>query len=174
MKKVKLISALMGSALLACAACANANANAIHSIGILDTAPYSIANPYVNNASVQGIFLDTYNFSLNNPHWVTGSINQFTLSLGAYNVINIDGLALKLFDVSNNWLAEVGGAGQISNMLAGGSYYVTISGIANGLAGGNYTFAAVAQPVPEPSSWSLLLAGLAVAGFMAFRRRSVS
>lgn len=48
-----------------------------------------------------------------------------------------------------------------------------MSGISSSSADGNYTFAAIAQPVLEPNGWSLLAAGLVVTGFMAFRRRSI-
>ena len=172
MKIAELISALSGAALLMAAASAHASTTNI--IGILDAAPYSIANPYVSNASVQGAFLNTYNFSLNNTNLFTGSVSQLTLSLGSSNVLNIDSLALKLFDGSNNQLANVTGAGQISSTLLSGSYHLGISGSGNGLVGGNYTFAAVAQPVPEPDGWILFVAGLVVTGFMVSRRRSAS
>jgi hypothetical protein len=171
MKTTKLINTLLGGALLICAV--SAYADATYNIGILDAAPYSTANPYINNASILGTFLDTYNFSLNNNNVVTGSVSQLTLSLGAYNVLNINGLALNLFDASNSWLAGVTGAGQITDTLLNGIYHVNISGTTNGLSGGNYTFAAVAQPVPEPGSWAMLLAGLVVTGVIAIRRRSV-
>lgn len=172
MKIAKFVSGLSGGALIIVAACANADVT--YNIGTLDAAPYSIANPYVNNASVLGSFLDTYNFSLDNTNYVSGGISQLTLSLGAYDVLNIDGLALDLFNASNTWVAGVTGAGQITSTLTNGSYHVNISGIANGSAGGNYTFAAVAQPVPEPDGWKMLVAGLALTGFMAFRSRIVS
>lgn len=171
MKITKLISTLLGGALLICVA--SAHADTTYNIGILDAAPYSTTNPYVNNTSVFGSFLDTYDFSLNSTNLVSNSASQLTLSLGAFNVLNINNLALDLFNASNNWIAGVSGAGQITSLLANGSYHVNISGITTGLAGGNYTFAAVASPVPEPEGWKLLIAGLTVTGFMAFRRRSV-
>lgn len=171
MKIAKVINTLLGGVMLICAA--NAHANTVYNIGVLDDAPYSSANPYLNNASVLGTFLDRYDFSLNNTDFVSGSVSQLTLSLGAYNVLNIDGLALNLFDGSNTLLVGVSGAGQITELLASGNYHVNISGSTTGLAGGNYTFSAVAQPVPEPAGWTLLLAGLAMTGFVAMRRRSV-
>jgi hypothetical protein len=172
MKTTKLKSTLMGGALLIGAV--SAQADNIYNIGILDAPPYSISNPYINNASVSGTFMDTYNFSLNNTDLVSGSVSQLTLSLGAYDILNINGLALNLFDASNNWLAGVTGSGQITDTLLNGVYHTNISGTTNGLAGGNYTFSAVAQPVPEPDGWMLLLAGLVVTGFIAIRRRNVS
>lgn len=167
----KLINSLIGGTLLLCAT--SANADATYNIGILDAAPYGISNPYVNNASVVSTFLDTYNFSLDNTDLVSGSVSQLTLSLGAYNVLNIDNLALNLFDSSNTLLAGVTGVGQFTQLLANGSYHVDIAGNTTGLAGGNYTFSAVAQPVPEPDGWVLLLAGLSMIGFMTMRGRSV-
>jgi len=169
MKIAKLISVL---ALFIGAA--SAHADTVNNIGVLDAAPYSTTNPYVKNATVVGSFMDRYDFSLNNTDLLTSSVSQLTLSLGAYNVLNINGLTLNLFGASDTWLAGVNGAGQLSDTLANGSYYVKIAGVTTGLAGGNYTFSAVAQPVPEPDGWSLLAAGLVFTGFMVFRRRSVS
>lgn len=173
MKVTKLISAMIVGALLICTA--SAYANTVYDIGVLDDAPYSLTSPYVNNASVSpGSFLDRYNFSLNNTNEVASSVSQLTLSLGAYDILDISNLKLNLFDVSNAWVTGVSGPGQLTSLLSNGSYYVKVSGTAIGLAGGNYTFSAVAQPVPEPDGWMLLLVGLTVTGFMAFRRRSVS
>lgn len=171
MKIVKLMNTLLGGALLLCAV--SAQADTVYNIGILDDAPYSLSNPYVNNASVTGSFLDTYAFSLNNISNVGASVSQLTLSLGAFNVLDISNLGLNLFEVGTGWLAGVNGPGQINSLLNNGDYYVRVAGVTTGLAGGNYTFSAVAQPVPEPEGWALVLSGLAVTGFMAFRRRNV-
>jgi hypothetical protein len=171
-KIAKLTSNVLAGVLLICAA--SAHANNTYNIGILDEAPYSLTNPYVNNASVIGSFLDTYNFSLSNVSNVSGSVNQLTLSLGAFNVLNIDNIGLNLFDSSNNWLIGLSGAGQVTSILNSGNYYATVFGTANGSAGGNYTFSTVAQPIPEPDSWMLMLAGLVAAtGFTVLRRRGV-
>ena len=148
-----------------------ASADASYNIGALDAAPYSTTNPYLNNASVApGSFLDQYNFSLNNFNQVSNSVSQLTLSLGALNVLDISNLRMRLFSVSNGWQATVLGQGQISTALANGSYFVKIDGIADGLAGGNYTFSAVANPVPEADTFAMMLAGLGMMGFVAARR----
>jgi len=165
----KLAHILLGSAMLIGAASANA---ATYNIGVLDSAPFSITNPYVNNASVTGTFLDTYNFSLKDTSLVSNSLNQLTLSLGPTNILNINGLVLDLYNASNQLQATVTGTGQETKTLANGSYSVNILGTTTGLAGGNYTFSAAAEPVPEPDGWMMLIAGLGLMGFMVRRRKS--
>ncbi|WP_428503271.1 FxDxF family PEP-CTERM protein [Roseateles sp.] len=53
-----------------------------------------------------------------------------------------------------------------------GNYTITVSGIAN-RNNSFYTFNVDVSPVPEPSSYALLMAGLGVVGFMARRSRKV-
>ena len=59
-------------------------------------------------------------------------------------------------------------------LTAGASYYYTVTGTANGGVGGAYSFIASASPIPEPGTYALMLAGIGVVGFMAFRRRDRS
>lgn len=56
----------------------------------------------------------------------------------------------------------------LSGLLAAGSYSASLSGIADGSLGGGYEFSIAA--VPEPAEWMMLLAGLAVLGFIARRK----
>lgn len=169
---MKLINLFLASVLLITATVASANSN--YNIGVLDDATYSVSNPYINNVTISpgSSFVDVYNFILNNTNLFSGSGAQLPLSFPGYDVLNISNLTLKLFDASDVWLG-VTGTTQISDTLVKGSYHVNISGIANGSAGGNYTFAAVAQPVPEPNGWVMLLAGLGMIGFVTLRRRNV-
>ena len=54
--------------------------------------------------------------------------------------------------------------------LMAGDYYYKVSGKANGASGGFYATTSSTSPVPEPESYALLLAGLAVGGLI-YRRR---
>lgn len=172
----KMLPGLMSIFLLAGPTLASANT---YNIGILDAAPYSITNPYINNATIPttgNSFLDTYNFSLNNTNSVSNSTSQLTLSIGAVNVLNISNLTMDLYNSSGmlTGITGITSSGQITSLLANGSYNVDITGTATGLAGGNYTFSAVAQPIPEPGEWLLMLCGLCLVGFIATRRNNNS
>ena len=59
--------------------------------------------------------------------------------------------------------------------LAAGNYYyqVTAQVVSTALAGSYLLSSTLAQPVPEPESYALMLAGLAGVGFVAARRNKV-
>ena len=68
-------------------------------------------------------------------------------------------------------LGSVGAGGSLTNLgLSPGNYYLQFTGTAYGV-GGQYSAAINAVPVPEPETYSMMLAGLGAVGFLARRRR---
>lgn len=116
-----------------------------------------------------GSFMDKIAFNLtsqSNGSFGAGALN---FTVGGVPLLNISGLSLSLFDGSDNQLGN--GLDFSINALNGGNYYLKVSGVANGLAGGMYGGGINVSAVPEPGTWTTLLAGLAMFGFMAYRRR---
>lgn len=125
--------------------------------------------PFGNGVS----FSDTWNFTLSSfsdasvlisanfsrPEFAFSNF-QATISGGAFPAPE----ALNLTSGSSFQILE--GAGQ----AIAGNYTITVSGISN-RNNSFYTFGIDVTPVPEPSSYALLMAGLGVVGFMARRSR---
>jgi hypothetical protein len=115
----------------------------------------------------KGLFSNTYDFSIPTLSDVGGGVSNLYLKIGK-----------KTWDISNLSLTLMSGStvlGQGSAFdvlgLAQGNYSFTVAGNAIGTKGGKYFFNAVAAPVPEPSSWAMMLGGLGLIGFMSYRRR---
>ncbi len=113
----------------------------------------SLSPVYVNNATVQGGFSDTYNFTITTPSDDAASVTNDPLSLGTSDILNISGLTMSFFDSGNHLLrsSSVSGA-SVNGSLAIGSYHAVISGNTGGIAGGNYTFEMSATPLAPPAS----------------------
>ena len=90
----------------------------------------------------------------------TGLISNLTLDL--YAGSGATGSALQTHVSADGSLID------LATVLASGDYSARISGVANGEVGGGFQFSIAA--VPEPAEWMMLLAGLAVVGFMARRK----
>lgn len=58
-------------------------------------------------------------------------------------------------------------------LATAGNYYFEIKGFAAGTSGAAYkvTSSLALAPVPEPSAWALMVAGLGMIGFISHRRR---
>jgi hypothetical protein len=122
---------------------------------------------------VSGSFSDKLSFSFAQPAYGGGWVNDMAFTIPGFGSYNIDGLEVKLYtasDVLVNTLSGPVDSKSGSGTFAPGSYYFTVSGIANGTLGGEYVFSAQALPVPEPESYAMLLAGLGLIGAMVRRR----
>lgn len=121
--------------------------------------------------SVTGSFLDKINFSLTSESLGSFGAGPLNFSVGGAPVLNISGMSMSLFDSNANNLGS--GLDFTLSSLAAGNYYLQVSGNANGFMGGLYAGGIEVSAVPEPGVWSSLMAGLAMLGFMAYRRRQV-
>lgn len=133
----------------------------------------------VNGVStVTGSFSDTFNFDVVNPYnWVGGNIANLPVAFFVGDLFNITGLTVTFYDTYNaggSMLGTYTGSSYFAptGLMPAGDYSFVVSGTATGWSGGMYTYAAVAQPVPEPGTYGLLLAGLGLIGFMTRRRSS--
>lgn len=142
-------------------------------LGVLDDQPDVVTRTFTS----PGIsFNDDYIFDLVLDSDVSGSATNLKLSLNGISFLNIDNFSLSLYDSANTFLGSatlMDGSYQLNDVFltAGNDYYFRVSGTVSGWYGGSYSFSAVAQPIPEPETYALMLAGLGALGYMSRRRR---
>lgn len=117
-----------------------------------------------------GAIADVLTFTLDTPSETFGDSK---LWFSAGNKYTVDpGLTLELFKVgSASSLGIFGFESEFSVALGGGDYYFNITGVTTGTKGGAYSVALYAEPVPEPETYAMMLAGLGLMGFVARRRK---
>ena len=158
---------LLGSAL-------HANA-AVNNLGNVSAgAPTSF-----NSASTSaGPFSDIFSFNVSSPSVIGFNVINFPVA-GLFNTVitsaslfsNTDGLLFNSDDQSVGFGSiQNNSSSFVSSALSAGSYYLNVTGIANGPQGGLYNGAISVAAVPEPETYAMLLAGLGVMGFIARRR----
>ena len=125
------------------------------------------------SSSVNGTFTDVWTFtvlapgasaasSITNISFAgAGGIGSFAAVLAA---VSLTGTVLPSPPVLVNVLSGFTG------VLTPGPYSLVVSGIAG--AGASYGGNVVLTPIPEPETYALMLAGLAIVGGIAMRRRS--
>jgi hypothetical protein len=132
---------------------------------------------------VSGSFVDYFLFTLDPAATVTSTV----VANNNLNILNIESGKYSLWSDGGD---GVGGAAdaQIASftfdgttgstfnslILSTGSYFYKVEGnVAQGAFAGLYTITSTLAPVPEPSTYAMLLAGLGAVGFMARRRKSI-
>jgi PEP-CTERM motif len=129
-------------------------------------------------AGQPGQFSDIFSFSLGSGSSVGVSVINFPVT-GLFNTVltsaslfsNFDGTAFNGDDsLITSYTASSNGISFTSGPVGAGSYYLNVTGIANGSLGGLYNGAISIAPVPEPETYVMLLAGIGVMGFIAVRR----
>lgn len=146
-------------------------------------ASYSFGELSVGETFTQGSTLfsggttDTFSFTLESA----GSLltEGATVAFSFFN-LTFDGIfnSVSLLNGSNQVVAtgSITNSGKgfslaAANLSGGGAYTLSVTGIATGTGGAaNYAVAGAVSPVPEPESYAMMLAGLAVMGAIARKR----
>lgn len=138
---------------------------------------YNITSALVNTGSVdiKGNFLGTgttftdfYNFTVGTSELDAG----FYANQG--KAIGLDITKFDLVLVGGGLKAAGTGTGGIwsiaSTLLAPGNYVLEVAGTVTGDTRGNYAGTLNVSPVPEPETYGMMLAGLALVGVVARRK----
>jgi hypothetical protein len=121
-----------------------------------------------------GIFTEVFGFSLSRPGTENGILGMYEgvapISFGLYNssgdeVVEAEG-QMDWASGEQYWV--------LPGQLYGGSYYFKIVGNADGVPNpfiaSTYLFRDLISPVPEPSTYSLMLTGMLGIGYLVMRR----
>jgi PEP-CTERM motif len=162
-------------------------------VGSFGADPTSAAGVFSNDPNgpgVGGLFSDFYTFTLTTGSWVTvaNATNTFATGglTGTFGIQNFAAAIFQTVGVPGGGddilrfgpqfaTLNPGGLSQSLNgigLLNAGDYYLQVAGTAGALAGygGNFAVAAVGA-VPEPATWTMMLAGLTGIGLFGLRKR---
>lgn len=135
---------------------------------VYDLGDLSSGNTFFGN-NVSGSFTDTFTFSLLDNSDTSIGATPLNLNFGRFSFLNINNLSLSLFDSGDTQLST---GLDFSQSLVAGNYYLNVSGVATGYFGGLYAGGINVTPVPEAKTYTMMLLGLGLIGFIARRRRA--
>ncbi|UJP05832.1 MAG: FxDxF family PEP-CTERM protein [Nitrosomonas sp.] len=147
-----------------------------YDMGVIGGTPSVMA---VTVTGTPNSFFDEFaNFTITTNGQVSGAANTYTLTFNGFNLVEITGLTVEVWDNSHpngsTLYASFSGnnATNLIGDLAPGSYHLDISGNLGPTAGmGQYSVALSA--VPEPETYAMILAGLGLIGF-SLRKRTAA
>ena len=138
------------------------------------TMPLAPELPYSSTVTVAGAgpFTDLWSFT---APAAALNVSASAISVNIQGWYGIEDMLIQLYDDGDQLIATGAGAAgsSLSDVLVvgGDPYYFSATGnVAE--ANGVYSFLAIAAPVPEPKTYAMWLAGLAVVGFLVTRRRA--
>ena len=159
---------LLALFLMACAGTANANTT---NLGSLPEFPQSY-DFLVSHTP--GNFTDNFYFEIGSQQRVSNTAVSLNLRFNPNINFNISALHIAFYDLSNTFYGIANGIGEpqetvLEQTLLTGTYYASISGIADGSAGGKYAYSI--STIPEAEQWLLMLMGFTAVSFVTYRRR---
>ena len=130
-----------------------------------------------NNAN--DTFADQFNFTIGA---VPSSVDAIVSSISRSAVTGLNISNLQLFSSNGNLIttgmASETGATDVwtvsSGVLSSGNYYLQVSGSLVSNTSGSFGGSVQLNPVPEPETYGMMIAGLGVLGFLARRRKAAN
>jgi len=122
-------------------------------------------------------FSDRYNFSASSGQMLGALVSSLNLpglggaSFDSFKVYNSAG-----FSLDGSRQSAPGAAVEVwtasAHHLMADNYYLLVSGVVRNGAAGNYVGSLVVSAVPEPATYSMLLGGAGLVGWLARRRKA--
>jgi len=168
--------ALAGATLAAPAAYADDISNGPQALAILDNSAYFGDSFAMNNSG--DTFMDHFTFMVIAAHDLDAIVSS--ISRTAATGLDITGLDLYTSTgtlVSSGSMVSTGVRDVwtlSADALAVGQYYIQVSGSLVSNTSGSFGGSVMLNPVPEPETYGMLLAGLGLVGFLARRRKAAN
>ncbi len=169
--------ALAGVTFGAPAAYADDISNGPQALAILDNSAYFGDSFAMNNSG--DTFMDHFTFS------VTGTQHDLDAIVSSISRVATTGLDITGLDLYTSTGTLVTAGSMVSSgvrdvwtlsadSLALGQYYLQVSGTMVSNTSGSFGGSVMLNPVPEPETYGMMLAGLGVVGFLARRRKAAN